>query len=413
MFFKDCSFVNISNGTVAWLFGISGPLIIVLSSAAKGQLSETELTSWVFSIYVVGGLLSIILSMYYKQPIAVAFTIPGAIIVGSALVHHSFQHIIGAYVITGMIIVLLGLSGIISKIMTFLPMPIMMGMVSGVLLPFGIHIIEAIKEDPFIHGAIFATYLVLTFFSNSLKKFPPIIGAMLAAAILYSLFRPITIEGITFAVAVPKLFAPSFNLATIGEVVVPLLLTVIAIQNAQGIGVLKSMNFNPPVNAMTKWSGIGSIINSFFGAHSACIAGPMTGILANVKAKETAYTGAVWMGILWVVFGFSAPFAVSLTAVLPSSFILLLGGLALLGVLKNTLEQSFSSNFKMGALFSFMITISEIEFLNIGAPFWGLAFGTIVSFIMEKEDFKLMNINFRIFRKEKGYEKEGEVGWEK
>ncbi len=264
----------------------------------------------------------------------------------------------------------------------------MMGMVSGVLLPFGVNIITALKDDFLINGAIFLTFLIMTFFSNSLKKFPPIIAAMIVAAVLYSIFRPISLIEVTLSVAEPQIYIPSFRLATIGEVVIPLLITVIAIQNAQGIGILKSMQFDPPVNAMTNWSGIGSIINSFFGAHSACIAGPMTGILADTNARNTAYTGAVWMGILWIIFGLFAPIAVTLTSIIPASLILLLGGLALLGVLKNSLELSFTSNFKMGALFSFMITVSEIEFLSIGAPFWGLVGGTIVSFVMEKDDFR-------------------------
>lgn len=139
---------------------------------------------------------------------------------------------------------------------------------------------------------------------------------------------------------------------------------------------------------MTNWSGIGSIINSFFGAHSACIAGPMTGILTDSTQNRTAYTGAVWMGCLWVLFGVFAPMAVTISTIIPTSLILLLGGLALMGVLKNTLELSFSGHFKMGALFSFMITISDITFFNIDSPFWGIMGGTIVSFVLENEDYK-------------------------
>ena len=102
-------------------------------------------------------------------------------------------------------------------------MPIMMGMVSGVLLPFGVNIITSIKDDYIINGAIFLLFLVLTFISNNLKKFPPIIGAMIFAAVLYSIFRPISLEGVTFSVADPQIYTPSFRMATIGEVVIPLL----------------------------------------------------------------------------------------------------------------------------------------------------------------------------------------------
>ncbi|WP_157049923.1 benzoate/H(+) symporter BenE family transporter [Thalassobacillus sp. C254] len=42
----------------------------------------------------------------------------------------------------------------------------------------------------------------------------------------------------------------------------------------------------------------------------------------------------------------------------------------------------------MGALFSFIITLSGFSLLNIGAPFWGLVFGTLISYIFESKDFK-------------------------
>lgn len=224
----------------------------MLSSAAKGGLSQTEITSWVFSIYVVGGLLSIILSFYYKQPIAVAFSIPGAIIVGTALANHSYTDVLGAYLITGFFIFLLGITGVVSVIMEKLPMSIMMGMVSGVLLPFGINIITAVNDDLIVNGPIFLTFLLLSFLSKRLRKIPPIIGAIVVAVVMYGLLRPISLEKLNFAVALPQSYLPSFQFGSIGEIVIPLLITVIAIQNAQGIGVLQSTGFNPPSSSNDK-----------------------------------------------------------------------------------------------------------------------------------------------------------------
>ncbi|MEW9673239.1 benzoate/H(+) symporter BenE family transporter [Ammoniphilus sp. 3BR4] len=382
---------SISNGIMAWLFGVTGPLLIVLQSAAKGQLGPEEISSWIFSIYAVGGLLSILLSVYYRQPIAVAFSIPGAVLVGTTLSQHSFPEVIGAYLVTGLFILILGVTGIVGRIMNILPMPIMMGMVSGVLLPFGTDIFTSVLENPVLNGGTLAVFLFISSFQRIAKIIPPVLGAILAAVLLLAILDLANLSGLRLSLASPQWFSPAYNAAAIGELVIPLALTVIAIQNAQGIGVLRSMGYSPPVNAMTTWSGIGSLVNGFLGAHSACIAGPMTAILAgkDTGPKEGRYAAGMVLGFLWLLFGIFAPVAASITQIIPASLIKLLGGLAMIGVLLTSLQMSVSARFKMGALFSFLITISGFSLLNIGAPFWGLVGGLMVSILLERRDFRL------------------------
>lgn len=42
---------NITNGIMAWLFGVTGPLLIVFQAAEKGGLDLAAISSWIFSIY--------------------------------------------------------------------------------------------------------------------------------------------------------------------------------------------------------------------------------------------------------------------------------------------------------------------------------------------------------------------------
>ncbi|WP_052948016.1 benzoate/H(+) symporter BenE family transporter [Aneurinibacillus tyrosinisolvens] len=392
-FLQSIQYLNISsisNGIIAWLFGATGPLLIVLQSAAKGHLGTIEVSSWIFSIYFVGGLLSILLSAYYRQPIAVAFSIPGAVLVGTTLAQHNFNEVIGAYIVTGLFILILGVTGVVGRIMNILPMPIMMGMVSGVLLPFGTDIFTSVLESPVLNGSTFAAFLVISSFPKIAKRVPPVLGAIAAAAILLVIMDLADLSRLTFSLASPQFFVPEFNAAAIGELVLPLALTVIAIQNAQGIGVLQSMGYKPPVDAMTNWSGIGSIVNGFLGAHSACIAGPMTAIVAgkDTGPVEGRYASGMVLGFLCLLFGIFAPLAASITQIIPASLIKLLGGLAMLGVLLSSFQMSFSARFKMGALFSFLITISGFNLLHIGAPFWGLIGGLVLSLLLERKDFQ-------------------------
>lgn len=389
-FFSNWTIQGVVNGFIAWLFGVTGPLLIVLNSAELGGLNDSITTSWIFAIYIVGGLSTIGLSVYYKQPIAVAFTIPGAVLVGTALINHSFTDVLGAYVITSLLLLVIAITKSTSLFMNAIPLPIMMGMVSGVLLPFGLNIFMSVLELPLVNGATLLVFLLLTFFKRIGTFIPPILGAIVIGFILLYLENPISVYSDSFDMTVPEMFLPTFNLNTISELTIPLLVTVIAIQNAQGIAILDSLGYKAPINALTTWSGLGSLVNSFFGAHSACIAGPMTGIIADKTTgkKQHRYKSAVFMGLLWVLFGLFAGFVIEVVREIPISLIQLLAGLALLMVLKNCLVASFSSKFQIGALFTFMITLSDFTLLNIGSPFWGMVFGTCLSFVFEKEDFR-------------------------
>ena len=380
---------SFSNGFAAWIFGATGPLLLILQAASIGHLDETLVSSWIFGIYGMGGLLTLILSLYYRQPIGFAFSIPGAILVGIALSHHSLSEVAGAYIVTGIVLLLLGVSGVISVLMKFLPLPIMMGMVSGVLLPFGTGMVHAVIEDPLINGLPLLVFILLSYFKNLSRKVPPILGAIIASIIMLKIIPMKSTAGISLSISIPHVIVPSFNLSTIGELMLPLLLTVIAIQNAQGIAVLESHGYRAPINAMSSWSGIGSILNSFVGAHPACVAGPMTGILTGEESgkKENRYTAAIVLGILSCLLAIFAPVAASIPNLIPPSLIKTLGGLAMIGVLIDSLKMSFSQDFKAGSLFSFLITVSGISIFHIGAPFWGLLGGIIVAFFLDKNDF--------------------------
>ncbi|WEG10976.1 benzoate/H(+) symporter BenE family transporter [Pullulanibacillus sp. KACC 23026] len=381
---------NVSNGFVAWLFGSAGPLLIVLQAATKGHLSDSTTSSWIFAIYGIGGLLTLLMSLYYGQPIGYAFSIPGAILVGSALTHYALNLVVGAYIITGIIIFLLGISGLVTKLMKVLPMPVMMGMVSGVLLPFGTDMVHSVMKNPLLNGIPLLVFLALSFFLRFSKKFPPILGAIIAAILCIKFLPGVTVQPIHVSIGIPQFITPSFSFSVIGELVIPLILTVIAIQNAQGIAMLESSGYRPPINSMTNWSGIGSIVNAFFGGHPACIAGPMTALLANKDSgkHEHRYVAAIVLGILSCLLALFSPMASEIPHVIPASLIQLLGGVAMISVLVDSLKMSFSGPFKSGALFSFLITISGISIFHIGAPFWGLIGGTLATLFLDKQDLK-------------------------
>jgi benzoate membrane transport protein len=184
--------------------------------------------------------------------------------------------------------------------------------------------------------------------------------------------------------------SPAWSLPAITELSFPLLLTVVAVQNAQGATVLRIAKYHPPLNAMTWACGVGTVINAVFGSAPACITGPVTAIISphSVGPPEGRYAAGIVVGTLWIISGVLSPLVVVMSRVLPATLISLLAGLALFSVLGNAFMEAFRGSHRFGALTCFMITVSEITIWNVGAPFWGLIAGLLVSSILERGDFQ-------------------------
>jgi benzoate membrane transport protein len=380
----------VSYGATAWLFAITGPFLIYVNAATRGNLSSAEFNSWIFAGYFLCGLFTVLLTLYYRQPLLAAITIPGGVLTGTALTHLSFSEVVGAYLLTGLLITALAATDVIRKTTNWLPLPITMAMVAAVLLPFGTGAITAFKESPFLSAITFSGFLATSLLPRVAQRFPPVLAALVVGLLTTSLLGQTSWQSVTFELAEPIVFLPQFTISAAAELILPLALTVIAVQNAQGIAILTTMEYQPPVNAVTFVSGLGSIIVGIFGSQSVCLAGPMTGIVTNprVGAKDSRYAAAIVTGSLWLLFGLFAPMATAVSQLLPSALIDLLAGLALLEVLKKCFGTAFSQQFRLGALLTFIITLSNIQLFNIGAPFWGLIGGISLSLLLEREDFR-------------------------
>ena len=63
------------------------------------------------------------------MPLVHLWAIPGAVLTAQALTHLSFPEVIAAFIACGLLLLALGLTGAARRIMSWLPLPIVMGMV--------------------------------------------------------------------------------------------------------------------------------------------------------------------------------------------------------------------------------------------------------------------------------------------
>jgi benzoate membrane transport protein len=172
------------------------------------------------------------------------------------------------------------------------------------------------------------------------------------------------------------------------ELVVPLAITVLVAQNAQGIAILRAAGHAPPINAITAACGAGSVAIAFVGSVSTCLTGPVSAILTGSGETRRQYVGGILVGVFALAFGLASPVVTRLLLATPGEFVAALAGLAMLRVLQTAFTTSFRDRFTMGALVTFLVTVSDLTLANIGAPFWGLVFGFAVSWLLERADFR-------------------------
>jgi len=385
----DVGGIYIASGLVAFVFAASGPVAIILAVGAQGGLSESDLASWIFGAFFVNGLISIAFCLVYREPLVFFWTIPGAVLVGPALGHLSFAEVIGAYIACGALMLALGLSGWVRRCMEAAPMPIVMAMVAGVFLRFGTGLVHAVRDDLWIAAPMIVAFVGLSAWRSLGRRMPPLIGALLVGAacvVLSDRFK--SGSAALLHLAPPNLYAPMFSWGAMVELVVPLAITVLVVQNGQGFAVLSAAGHRPPINAIASACGAGSMLTAFVGSVSTCLTGPVNAILSSSGEKGRHYTGGVVVGILALGFGLMSPFFTRLLLGTPPAFIAALGGLAMLRVLQTAFSAAFGGGkFTLGALVTFLVTVADVAIFNVGAAFWGLVLGFAVSWLLERGDF--------------------------
>ena len=382
---KQGNSVFVVTGITAFLFSCTGPVAIILAVATATGIGQQHVASWLFGGFAITGLFTVYFSYRHRQPIAFAWTIPGTVLLLSVLDHLSVEQAVGAYMMAALLILVVGTTGLAKRIVDWIPKDIVMAMVAGVFLDFGLGLVASFGEAAVMSSVMVAAFVLFTLSEKLQRIMPPILAALLAGAVVVVLRGEVADTGpITGLFTIPILFTPKFDIGAMIELVVPMAVTVLLVQNAQGFAVLIQAGHRPPVNAMTTACGMGSFFIGLLGSVSMCVTGPANAILSSTGQKSRQFIGGITYGVLAIVFGIFSTFMTWLALKLPESYIAMLGGLAVFRVLEGAFVAAFSDRHTLGALTTLLITVSDMRLLSIGAPFWGLVIGVLVSALLER-----------------------------
>ncbi|OED44158.1 benzoate transporter [Chromatiales bacterium (ex Bugula neritina AB1)] len=380
---------TLANALIGFIFAASGPVAVILAVGTQGGLDEKVLASWIFGSFFINGILTIAACWLYRTPMVFFWTIPGTVLVGPALSHLRFEEVVGAFYATGLLMLLLGFSGWIRRAMAAIPMQIVMGMVAGVFLQFGTGWVQSVIADAWLAGTMTAVFLLLIALPRIGRYLPPLITALVAGLLIILFDQRIAVETAATSnwLSLPSVVTPEFSWQAMFELVVPLTITVLVVQNGQGVAVLHNAGHKAPVNFITAACGLWSMLAAIVGTVSTCLTGPTNALISSSGARTSHFAAGIVVGMLALLFGLFAPAFTKWMLACPPAFIATLAGLAMLKVLQAAFNTAFGGKFQLSALITFLVTVSGISLFNIGAPFWGLVCGFAISWFIEKSDY--------------------------
>jgi benzoate membrane transport protein len=392
--FSTLNMQNVFTGIMSALLACTGGAMLVINGAEIAGFNRSELISWMFAVYFIGGILNLMMTMIYKIPFGGAHSITAAAFLSTAVTHFSLNELAGSYIMSGVLIAVFGFSGLFNKVLEFIPKPLIDAMLAGLVLHYVVNIVPAIKESPFVGGMAVLGFFIVLIIS---KQIPPLFGVLIFGVL--GLFIGYDFPVVPQAeFSLPQMVIPSFTVRGLFSISIPVAVLVLSNDIAVAVAALKKNGFNPSINKTLVFSGLGSSVAGFFGGHAVNVGGMMTALCSSEEAgpKENRFGAALVSGGLVTLFGVFAWKAIVIIKVLPSSFVTLITGFALMGVMLNSLQSAYTeSSYRYSILFAFVIAIANVSFLGLSSPVWSLLVSGIVSKLLGEGKVNIEKIRER------------------
>ena len=255
-------------GCVTALVGFSGAFPVVLAGLRGAGASSEQAASGLLAVSVGAGVVAILLSRRARMPLTMAWSTPGAaLLVSTGAPEGGFPAAVGAFIVCGALIVLTGLWRPLGRAVETIPPALASAMLAGVLLPICLAPARAVVEIPWVAVPVVLTWVALTRFARPWAA--P--GAIVAAVIAVAIDGPGDLSGVSVLPSL-ELVSPSFELAAIVGIALPLYIVTMASQNIAGMGVLASFGYRPRLAPILTATGAASMAAAPFGGHAVNLA---------------------------------------------------------------------------------------------------------------------------------------------
>ena len=378
----DTSTSAVVAGFIAMLTGYTSSLVLMFQAGQAAGLTNGQISSWIWALSIGMAICCIGLSLRYRAPIMIAWSTPGAALLITSLPGVPYSEAIGAYIFASGLIVLIGLTGTFDRLMRRIPASIAAALLAGVLFKIGLEICVAAEQQPLLVVAMLLAYLL----GKRLLPRYAVLAALIVGSVLAALFGLLNFEHFELQLAVPEWTTPSFSLAAVISIGIPLFIVAMASQNLPGMAVLRANGYDVPASPLLTTTGLTSMLLAPFGSHGIHMAAISAAICAGPEAHEDPkkrYTAAIWCGVFYGIAGIFGATLAALFAALPKALILSIAALALFASIIGGLTQAMSEpKEREAALITFLVTASGMTLFSVGSAFWGIVAGLLTLAIL-------------------------------
>ncbi len=371
---RDLSAPAVVAGFIAVLVGFTSSVAIVFAAAQALGATQAQTTSWMWALGLGMGFTSIALSIWYRQPVLTAWSTPGAaLLAGTAGI--GMAEATGAFVASGGLIVLAGLTRSFERVMDRIPQAIAAALLAGVLARFGLDAVGAVRTAPLM------VVVMLFAFLAGRRAWPryAVPGVLLAGFAVAAAQGRMQWSRVAWDWASPAWTTPDFTLGAFIGVALPLFVVTMASQNLPGVAAQRAAGFEIPVSPPVVATGAATVLLAPFGGFAFNLAAITAAICMGREASDDParrYMASVAAGVFYIAVGLAGGAVAGLLQAFPRELVLTLAALALLGTIAGGLSMALKDErHRDAAALTFLVTLSGVTLLGVGSAFWGVVAG--------------------------------------
>lgn len=366
-------------GVISAVVGFSSSFAVVLAGLTAVGASPAEAGSGVAILCLTMGLGCVLFSWRFRVPVTMAWSTPGAALLATtAAPAGGFATAVGAFVITGVLILLTGLFRQLAVLVGKIPTSIASAMLAGVLLPLCVAPFLSLAQTPLVIGPLVLTWLVM------LRLAPRwAVPGALAAAIAVMAFSG-TFGALDLASLQPRLTwtTPAFSWDVAVAIALPLYVVTMTSQNIPGVTVLASFGYPAPMRSALVYTGATTALGAPAGGHAINLAAISAALAAGPEAgpdPARRWIAGVACGVVYMLLGPLSPAVAAASDAAPPGLLAAVAGLALIATFASSAGSALASeDIRVPAAVTFLVAASGVVVVGIGAAFWSLIAGLVV-----------------------------------
>ncbi|MEW5810483.1 MAG: benzoate/H(+) symporter BenE family transporter [Actinomycetota bacterium] len=362
------------------MVGFTSSFAVVLAGLRAAGADQEQAASGLMAVSLAMGAASVLLSWRFRMPITCAWSTPGAaLLISTGATAGGWPAAVGAFAVTAVLLLATGLWPTLARAVARIPHSVAQAMLAGVLLPLCIAPVSALASDPVVIAPVLVVWLVVAA-TRSRWAVPAAFGvALLVLAV--TLVRDHTAPAASEWTPHLQVTAPSFTVAALTGIALPLYIVTMAAQNIPGVAVMAGFGYQVPWRPTLAVTGVASLLASPFGGHAVNLAAISAALAAGPDADPNPrrrWIAGVTTGTAYCALGLASTGLTAVVLAAPTGLVQAVAGVALLGALASACAGAMSDeSARQPAAVTLVVAASGTTVAGVGAAFWALLMGVI------------------------------------